>query len=177
MARMRLTGWTALLLVLGGCNNGGGPKRGEPTGGNATGGPVAPQCDTGTSAGEVPEPVFWMNLSGQTSWYADPVVYDLDWDGTSELIAAYYHVYVFDHQGTRLAEIDGGDSRVYAPHVVTDLEGDGVAEIVYGNGHEVYCYEWRDGAPVLREGWPASTAGGGQEPEVRGLATAPSRSW
>ncbi len=157
------------LLSLGACG-GDDTRRGDPTGGDASGGPVTPVCDVGASAGEVQEPVFWMNLSGQTSWFADPVVYDLDGDGTNELIAAYYSVTVFDHQGNRLAEMDGGDGRVYAPHVVTDLEGDGITEIVYGNGHEVYCYEWRDGAPVLRDGWPVSTTTAGNSPEVRGMS-------
>ena len=170
MARRHLAIWAAVILALAGCGNKDSTRRGKPTGGDASGGPATPVCDIGTSAGDVAEPVFWMNLSGQTSWFADPVVHDLDGDGTSELIAAYYSVYVFDHQGNQLAVIDGGDSRVYAPHVVTDLEGDGITEIVYGNGHEVYVYEWRDGAPVLRDGWPASTAGGGNEPEVRGMS-------
>lgn len=159
----------ALLSASAACGD-DGDKRGSPTGGNATAGPVEPICDVGTSAGDVQEPVFWMNLRGQTSWYAAPIVHDLDGDGSNELIAAYYSVFVFDSQGNELAEIDGGDSRVYAPHIVTDLEGDGITEIVYGNGHEVYVYEWRDGAPVLRSGWPADTTTAGNSPEVRGLA-------
>ena len=65
---------------------------------------------------------------------------------------------------------EGGDGRVYAPHVVADLEGDGVVEIVYGNAHEVYAYEWVDGALRPKRGWPADTTTAGDSPEVRGLA-------
>ena len=59
---------------------------------------------------------------------------------------------------------------MYAPHVVADLEGDGTAEIVYGNAHEVYAYEWADGALRLKDGWPVDTTVAGESPEVRGLA-------
>ena len=67
------------------------------------------------------EPTFVTNLSGQTSWYAGPVVADLDGDGSNELIAAYYDVYVFDSGLNLLDTAEWGDSRVYAPHVVADL--------------------------------------------------------
>ena len=167
----------ALFVAGGACSGeeGGGdgtPSRKPPTGGNTTGGTTNPTCDTGTSAGAVQEPVFWKNLRGQTSWYASPVVFDLDGDGTNELIAAYYDVYVFDSQGNALATLEGGDSRVYAPHVVVDLEGDGSTEIVYGNGPEVYAYEWVDGAAVLKTGWPARVDGSdnGDDVEVRGMS-------
>jgi hypothetical protein len=112
-----------------------------------------------------------MNLAGQTSWYASPVVCDLDGDGQNELIAAYYSVYVFDSSGNLIGQADGGDGRIDAPHVVADLEGDGIAEVVYGNGHEVYAYEWRNGL-ALKNGWPVDTTTAGESPEVRGLAAA-----
>jgi hypothetical protein len=44
-------------------------------------------CAAGEPAGEVQEPVFVANLRGQTSWYASPVIADLDGDGSNELIA------------------------------------------------------------------------------------------
>jgi hypothetical protein len=113
-----------------------------------------------------------MNLQGQTSWYASPVVADLDGDGKNELIAAYYSVYVFASDGSLLSRADGGSGRIYAPHVVVDLEGDGIPEIVYGSGHEVYAYEWRNGRLSLKAGWPVDTTTAGESPEVRGLAAA-----
>jgi hypothetical protein len=157
----------------GGCGddkNGADANRGHPIAGQTLAGPHGPVCEGGTATGPVQAPEFLMNLSGQTSWFASPLVADLDGDGSNELVAAYYSVFVCDADGNRIAEIDGGDSRIYAPHVVADLEGDGVTEIVYGNGHEVYAYEWRDGAPALKPGWPTDTTTAGNPPEVRGLA-------
>ncbi len=149
----------------GGSGGGGGST---PTGGNATGGARNAVCAAGQSSGEVRAPVFRMNLAGQTSWYASPVIADLDGDGKNELIAAYYSINVFDSQGRPLDQVDHNSGRVYAPHVVVDLEGDGVPEVVFGAGNFVYAYEWRNGALALKTGWPADTA----SPEVRGLAAA-----
>ena len=55
---------------------------------------------------------------------------------------------------------------------VVDMEGDGITEIIYGNGHEIYVYEWRNGGLKLKSGWPADTTTAGNQPEVRGLAVA-----
>jgi hypothetical protein len=121
----------------------------------------------------VQEPVFVANLRGQTSWYASPVVADLDGDGSNELIAAYYSVYVFDSERQLLVDSDDGDDgRVYAPHVVVDLEGDGAKEIVVGRGHEVVAYSWSGNASALDRRWVANTTTAGNQPEVRGLAAA-----
>ena len=167
----------ALMLGCGGGGGGsgsgssggdGGGSGGTPVQGNATGGVRNAVCSAGQSAGEVQEPVFLTNLGGETSWYASPVVADLDGDGNNELIAAYYSIFVFDSQGQLLDQVDHGSGRVYAPHVVVDLEGDGVPEVVFGAGQWVYAYEWRSGALALKAGWPADTA----SPEVRGLAAA-----
>ena len=135
------------------------------------GGPQNPVCEAGVSSGDVQAPTFVMNLRGETSWYASPLVIDLDGDGQNELVAAYYSLFVFDASGTLIAEADGGEGRIYAPHVVTDLEGDGVMDIVYGNGHEVWAYEWM-GDLVQKSGWPVDTTTAGNAPEVRGLAAA-----
>ncbi len=149
--------------------NGGGAPIND---GSATGGERNPVCVAGTSQGEVIRPQFLMNLPGQTSWYASPLVADLDGDGKNELIAAYYSVYVFGSDGTLLSRADGGSGRVYAPHVVADLEGDGIPEIIFGRGHEVYAYEWKNKQLNLKPGWPADTTTAGESPEVRGLAAA-----
>ncbi|RPJ70730.1 MAG: hypothetical protein EHM15_11420, partial [Desulfobacteraceae bacterium] len=72
----------------GGTDSGGSGDSPPPTG-NATGGVRNPVCSAAQSAGEVQAPVFRMRLTGQTGWYASPVVADLDGDGQNELIAAY----------------------------------------------------------------------------------------
>ena len=155
----------------GGADSAGGGDTTLPTG-NATGGVRNPVCTAGQSTGEVQAPVFRMKLNGQTSWFASPVLADLDGDGKNELIAAYYSVYVFNSQGQLLDRVDHNGGRVYAPHVVVDLEGDGVPEVVFGARHEVYAYEWRNGRLLLKPGWPVDTTSAGQSPEVRGLAAA-----
>lgn len=154
----------------GGAGSGAGSTTGGSGGGSTTGGTRNPTCEAGQSAGEVQAPVLRMTLPGETSWFASPVVRDLDGDGRNELIAAYYSVFVFDDQGNELARAEGGDGRIYAPHVVADLEGDGVTEIVYGNDHQVWAYEWQGGQLVQKPGWPADTTTAGNAPEVRGLA-------
>ncbi len=144
----------------------------RPDGGSSTGGTRNPVCTTGTSAGEVQAPTFVRNLRGQTSWYASPVVVDLDEDGENELVAAYYDIFVFNREGALIHTAEFGEGRVYAPHAVVDLEGDGTVEVVYGRGHEVWALEWDGGAFAPKAGWPADVAGGGNTPEVRGLAVA-----
>jgi len=174
----RWLGLSCLSALTLGCGGGGGSgsetgsggngSSGTPVQGNATGGVRNVVCTAGQSAGEVQAPVFRMNLDGQTSWYASPVVADLDGNGENELIAAYYSIYVYDRQGRLIERVDHGSGRVYAPHVVVDLEGDGVADVVFGAGSLVHAYEWRSGQLVQKTGWPADTA----SPEVRGLAAA-----
>ena len=140
--------------------------------GSATGGERNPVCAAAGSTGGVQRPQFVMNLSGQTSWYASPLIVDLDDDGRNELIAAYYSVFVYDSDGTLLDRVDGGSGRIYAPHIVVDLEGDGITELIYGNRHEVYAYEWRNLQFHPKTGWPADTTTAGESPEVRGLSAA-----
>ncbi|MCP4604331.1 MAG: VCBS repeat-containing protein [Proteobacteria bacterium] len=131
-----------------------------------------PICLAPGSQGEVQEPVHLMKLSGQTSWFASPIIYDLDGNGTSELIAAYYSVYIYDNGGNLLFTAEDGDGRVYAPHVVADLDGDETIEVVAGKGHQVWAWEWTGNALTVKQGWPADTTTAGQSPEVRGMAAA-----
>jgi hypothetical protein len=120
----------------------------------------------------VQAPVFVKNLPGETSWFASPVVRDLDNDGKAELIAAYYSVFVYDSQLNKLAEANPGSGRVYAPHVVADLDGDKIFEVVFGNAHQVHVLEFKAGQLSPKAGWPADTTSAGKAPEVRGLAAA-----
>lgn len=139
---------------------------------NVTGGQRNPVCNSGTSAGEVKSPVFVRNISGETSWYASPIVTDLDGDGKKEIVAAYYSLFVYDADGKQLAKASDGKGRVYAPHVVADIDGDGLMDIVAGNDHQVLAYSWNNGALVAKPGWPADTTTANNPPEVRGLAAA-----
>ena len=160
------------LVIVAACSDQGAEGR-PRSGGSSTGGERNAICAAGASEGEVEAPVFVANLRGQTSWYASPVIADLDGNGTNELIAAYYSVYVFDSERNLLADSgDGDDGRVYAPHVVVDLEGDGSQEIVVGRGSEVVAYSWAGNASGLDRRWVSDTTTANNAPEVRGLAAA-----
>ena len=127
-------------------------------------------CPQASPSGPVQAPVFVRNLAGQTSWFASPVVIDLDGDGSNELVAATYDVDVFGSDGTLLHRAQDGDGRVYAPHIVADLDGDGTTEVVAGRGHQVWAWEWNGSALTVKSGWPADTTSGGSSPEIRGMA-------
>ena len=163
----------------GGSGGGGSPSDGGVGGGGGpintssfTGGETNPICSTGSSSGDVQRPQFVRNVRGQTSWYASPLVVDLDGVGGKEIVAAYYTLYVYDDEGNLLDSKAGNGGRIYAPHVVTDLDGDGVMDIICGQRHEVYAYEWRNNGLHLKDGWPADTTTAGESPEVRGMAVA-----
>jgi hypothetical protein len=132
----------------------------------------SPPCHPAGSTGPVQAPVFVRNLSGQTSWYASPLIADIDGNGSNEIIAAYYDIFVFDSEGSLLDRTTDQQGRVYAPHVVTDLDGDGIVEVVAGRAHEVFAWEWIGGELTIKSGWPADTTTGGNPPEVRGMAVA-----
>jgi hypothetical protein len=133
----------------------------------------APVCEPGASPGEVAAPELVRNLrGGETSWYASPVVTDLDGDGDNELVAGFYSLFVYDRDLRLVQRVEAGDGRMYAPHVVADLDDNGALDVVYGSDHEVYAFEWRGSALELRAGWPVDTTTAGEEPEVRGLAAA-----
>ena len=131
-------------------------------------------CTAQGGTAPVQAPQFVRNLkTGETGWFAAPAVVDLAGDGKMEIVAALYSTFVFDAQGKLLSKGTQTKGRIYAPHVVADLDGDGITDIVVGgNQGTVAAYEWKAGALSLKRGWPASTASGGQAPEVRGMAAA-----
>jgi hypothetical protein len=168
-----------LLVGVLGCGNGHSDNAGVTSrpaeGADKIAASRAPTCTAATSAGAVAKPSFKQHLDGETGWFASPLIVDLDGDGSNELIAAYYDVFVFDVTGKQLARIDAGGMRVYAPHVVADLDADGTMEIVFGAGSNVHAYEWIGQKAVKKAGWPAladSLPADGNDPEVRGLAAA-----
>jgi len=71
----------------------------------------------------------------ETGWYSSPAVADLDGDGTAEVIAATYSVFVLNGEdGTVQWSIDPPGGRAWPGVVVADLEGDGALEIVTAHG-------------------------------------------
>lgn len=158
-----------------GANNGSGNNGSGNNGannGSTTGGMRNPVCEAGTSAGDVSAPTFVANLRGQTSWFASPLVVDLDGDGSNELVAAYYDIFVFDSQRNLLQQAAIGEGRVFAGHVVADLDADGTTEVVFARGHEVWAAEWTGNELRPKSGWPASTTTADNPPEVRGMSAA-----
>jgi len=149
---------------------------GSPAPDGAVGSPSPPValCTSQGGTASVQAPRFVRNLkTGETGWFAAPAVVDLAGDGKMEIVAALYSTFVFDAQGKLLSKGTQTKGRIYAPHVVADLDGDGITDIVVGgNQGTVAAYEWKGGALALKRGWPASTASGGQAPEVRGMAAA-----
>jgi len=71
----------------------------------------------------------------ETGWYASPAVADLDGDGTAEVIAGAYTVFLLDGEdGSVERSIDTQGSRVWPGIVVADLDTDGDLEIVTAQG-------------------------------------------
>mgnify|MGYP001766788538 CR=1 FL=1 len=71
----------------------------------------------------------------ETGWYSSPAVADLDGDGTAEVIAATYSVFVLNGEdGSVQWSVDPAGGRAWPGVVVADLEGDGDLEIVTAHG-------------------------------------------
>ena len=71
----------------------------------------------------------------ETGWYSSPAVADLDDDGTMEVIAGAYTVFILNGEdGTVQRSIDTDGSRVWPGVVVADLDDDGDLEIVTAQG-------------------------------------------
>ena len=123
----------------------------------------------------VSKPELLMNLSiGNTGWFSSPAVYDLDGNGTKEIVAPFYDVAVWDTSGNLLFMIPRDDQhmgRIYAPSAIADLDGDGIVELVVAAGEgSVAAYEWEAGEFTIKDGWPATTCIAGSCFEVRSLA-------
>ena len=131
-------------------------------------------CEDDGGSTDVAEPRFVRNLSiGNTGWFSSPAVYDLDGDGTKEIIAPFYDIAIWDAEGNLIyrQERDYHAGRIYAPSVIADLDGDGVVEVVVAAGEgTVAAYEWRDAALRIKDGWPATTCVGDSCYENRSLA-------
>jgi FG-GAP-like repeat len=131
-----------------------------------------------TGEGAVSEPVLRTTLpaSWDENWFSSPAVFDLNNDGTNEIIASRHSVlYVWKSDGTLLwrapvgenasSANDHGSSRMYCSPVVGDLNNDGYGEIAvcYDNQAAVY-----DHAGNLMPGWPQAFPG--STDEIRSIA-------
>lgn len=116
--------------------------------------------------------------SWDENWFASPAVYDLDGDGTKEIIAARHSVlYVWSNAGTLVwrapvgeaasSPNNHGEHRIYCSPVVGDIDNDGMGEIaiVYNNSLCLYDHQGR-----VAGGWPQSFPGSGDE--IRSLCAA-----
>ena len=152
-------------------------ETGETAGDSGDGDGDAAMCPAEGGTAEVAAPEHLMTLPGNTAWYSSPAIADLDGDGDMEIVAPYYDVFVYDHEGAVLdqeATDNFHHGRVYAPGVVADLDGDGLTEVVVGGSEGwVAAYEFVNGGLEIKSGWPALACNTGDacgNVEVRGMA-------
>jgi hypothetical protein len=104
------------------------------------GGSVAPVLGVPGSQLTPPSEVQWEHGGCysswcETGWYSSPAVADLDGDGTMEVIAGAYTIFVLNGEdGTVQRSIDTPGSRVWPGIVVADVDRDGDLEIAAAQG-------------------------------------------
>lgn len=126
----------------------------------------------------VSRPVLRVTLpaSWDENWFASPAVYDLDNDGSNEIIASRHSVLYVWGADNKLkwrapagengsSANDHGSRRMYCSPVVGDLDHDGFGEIAVAYGNQVAVYDHQGN---LEAGWPQSFPGSGDE--IRSLA-------
>jgi len=71
----------------------------------------------------------------ETGWYASPAVADLNGDGSMEVLAGAYTLFILDGEsGAVIKSIDTPGSRIWPGVVVADLDNDSNLEIVTAQG-------------------------------------------
>jgi hypothetical protein len=99
----------------------------------------------------------------ETGWYASAAVVDLNGDGTMEVVAGAYSIFILDGTtGSLIKQIDPEGGRIWPGIVIADLDGDNDPEIVtaHGDGY-VHVFDHL-GVPL----WSRRPAGN----ELRGLS-------
>ncbi len=118
-------------LALVGCGGDETPKPNiKVVGGSTTGGTRNTTCNAGTSSGEVQKPEYKKTLSGQTSWFAGPVVRDLDGDGILSVLDSG-NLVILAADGALLHDIplhntgeqNGNENGAPAAPAIGDLDG------------------------------------------------------
>lgn len=145
-ARLARTGRVVMALLIpltGGC---GEELQGEQLEEDSQSLTAANSCQPGVSTGPVRAPAFVRNFGSETSWFASPVVVDLDKNGTPEIVASMASTHVFNNQGALLSSGTTGSGRVFSPPVVADLDADGTLDVVAGRGKNVIAWEWKNRA-------------------------------
>lgn len=166
---IKLCGLVLLAAALYACGQGGS---------SGSGGGTDSGTDTGIAGSAVSAPTLRQTLpaSWDENWFGSPAVFDLDQDGSSEIIAGRHSVlYVWNSQGVLLWRAPVGESasspnnhgsyRQYASPVVGDLDGDGYGEIAIAYSSKVALY---DHSGRLMQGWPKDFPG--SEGEIRSIA-------
>ena len=138
----------ALLFVAPGCNE---PDAGDDDDDTTL---PAPVCEPAGGSDQLQTPQLRVTLpaSWDENWFASPGVFDLDGDGSLEIVAARHSVlYVWSAAGDLLwlapwgeeggTEEAHGSDRSYCSPVVGDLDGDGDGEIVGVSGTHAYLYD------------------------------------
>ena len=133
---------------------------------------------SGLQGAPVATPVLRTTLpaSWDEDWFASPAVYDLDGDGSMEIIAGRHSVlYVWNSDGTlkwsapvgenATPSIVHGSSRQYSSPVVGDLDNDNKGEIAICFSNKVAVYDHNG---TLQSGWPQSFPGSSSE--IRSIA-------
>lgn len=123
----------------------------------------------GRSPQAIQQPVLKWQRAGcynswcETGWYSSPAVADLDGDGTQEVIAGAYTVFILNGEdGSVVRSMDTPGGRVWPGVVVADIDNDGDLEIITGQGSGYLNVLDHTGDQV----WSRQPSGG----ELRGLS-------
>jgi hypothetical protein len=135
-------------------------------------GNVSLPSEQGSWSTTAPQLSGWPQQMGSGS-YATPVIYDLDHDGSLEVIAASDEIYAWNHDGTEMTDGDNDirtvgmfieDGSYYrASPVICDMDLDGIEEIICASWDDEKLYVWNydpvQDTATAKPGWPKSTGG------------------
>jgi hypothetical protein len=129
-----------------------------------------------SSTVSVPQLRATLPASWDENWFSSPAVYDLDNDGSNEIVASRHSVlYVWGADrklkwrapvGENASSVnDHGTSRMYCSPVVGDLNNDHYGEIAIAYSNQAAVYDYKGN---LLPGWPQAFPG--STDEIRSIA-------